>query len=486
MAETQTTLRIRSYNINGFDNSKECLYQDCEDAAFDILAMQEHWLRPSFKKEKGINKIKTLHQHFDGFATSGMNSQIGKTIMKGRPFGGTGFLFSKKLSKCLRARVDIKHERVTVMELNTQKHQILLINAYLPYFISSSNDAQIAEYRQTLAFLQTIMHSHPNHKFILLMDMNCNIFNFSHPCSSLICGMMKDYDLVSNYSFINDFNQETEYTRFDLKKKSFTLIDGILLSKCLSNIVSSSSIIHPHLNTSDHLPVELTIDVNVENFDFKKSQVTYFIPWKTLSDSELSHYRESMKNALCSISVPFHALNHNGEICENCDCLVALENFYEDIVSAVRIADQTLPRRRHGLAKPFWSPKLNDLKNKSFEAHKLWVNCDRPRSGPIYTEKICTNSQYKLLLRKSKRDTNSKITNELADNLLQKDNHSFWKNWNRLKKGHGDSSTMINGCISHDDIANTFADYFKSVYTKSNADDKLKTKFENTYIMITV
>ena len=66
--------------------------------------------------------------------------------------------------------MDIQHERVTVMEMISTPHEILLINAYMPYFITGNNDAQLAEYCSTLAFIQNIMESHPSHKFILLMD----------------------------------------------------------------------------------------------------------------------------------------------------------------------------------------------------------------------------------------------------------------------------------------------------------------------------
>ena len=481
MADDTIALRIRSYNINGYENSKECLFQDCEDDSFDILAVQEHWLRPSFKKEKGTNKIRSLHQRFDGYATSGMKSQVGKSIMKGRPFGGTGFIFNRKLSKCLRACVDIKHERVTVMELSTHNHKILLINAYMPYYINSGNDAQLAEYQQTLSFIQSIMHSHPSHQFILMMDLNCNLFTVSHPYSSLIRTFMEDYDLVDNYSFINNFDHSTNYTRFDLKRNSFTLIDGILFSRCLSDIILSSDIIHPHINTSDHLPVELTINVTIKKYEYKNSPVSFYIPWNTLNDSESSIYRDTMSTALRSISIPFHALNHNNTICNNCDCFSALESFYENIVSAVVTADRTLPRRRHGLAKPYWTPELNDLKKKSFDAHKLWLNCDRPRSGPVYNEKIRTNSQYKLILRKSKKECNNIISDDLANNLLNKDHNTFWKNWNKMKDSRGSTCSMIDGSISHDEIACTFANYFKSVYTKTDADDTLKANFESQY-----
>ena len=99
MDHQKTTLRIRSHNVNGFDSSSEFIRRECDDNSFSILALQEHWLRPSYRKQKGVNKLKVLHPDYDAFGTSGMNDQINQNILKGRPYGGTGFLFRKDLSK---------------------------------------------------------------------------------------------------------------------------------------------------------------------------------------------------------------------------------------------------------------------------------------------------------------------------------------------------------------------------------------------------
>ena len=135
----EINLTFRSQNVNGFKNSKEFLYNECHSNSFDLLAIQEHWLKPSHRKHTGTNSMKVLHPSFDAYATSGMDSQIGERLLKGRPYGGTGFLFQKSLSKCIRARVDLKHERVSVMELCTVNEKILLISAYMPYYNTDGN-----------------------------------------------------------------------------------------------------------------------------------------------------------------------------------------------------------------------------------------------------------------------------------------------------------------------------------------------------------
>ena len=476
-----TQIRIRTHNVNGFNNFREFLYDECNNAAFDVLALQEHWLRPSFKKDLGVNKLKTLHPSFNAFATSAMEAKVREQTMRGRPYGGTGFLFHKNLSKCIRPLVNLHHSRVTILELNTDCHKVLLINAYMPYFISGNNDVNLNEYRETLAYIQSVMMSHPGHKFILLMDFNCNLFDSNHPYSSLINCLVNEFDLVTNYSFIPNFDCKTEYTRFDAKRNSFTLIDGVLISRCLTDIVSSSRIIHPHINTSDHLPVELVINVCIEKFDPVIKPITLYIPWSTLTESELSMFRDTMASALKDVPIPTSALNHCHSMCNNDECLIAIETFYINIVSAIEIADRNLPRRKHGLSKPYWSPELTELKEKSLKAFRLWKDCGSPQSGPVFNEKIRTNYNYKLRLRQSKNVEKKGISDNLSNSLANKDHNGFWRNWNNLMHSQTSSSSSIDGCINDDDIANAFTNSYKKVYTKSDADRALRLKFNERY-----
>ena len=147
----------------------------------------------------------------------------------------------KALSKCVPARTDLNHDRIYVLELNTLNEKILLINLHMPYFKTDGNTEQLVEYQNTLALVENVMEKNPLHKFILFMDLNCNLFHSSHPYSSLVNSMITNFDLVTNYSFIDGFDENRDYTRFDTKRGSYTLIDGIILSKSLSYIIENST-----------------------------------------------------------------------------------------------------------------------------------------------------------------------------------------------------------------------------------------------------
>ena len=481
MDPSLTTLKIRSHNVNGYDNSSDFLYRECDSNSFSVLALQEHWLRPSFRRHKGTNKMKVLHPDFDSFATSAMSKQVGERVLKGRPFGGTGFLFHRNLSKCLRARVDIKCDRVTVMELCTTTDKILLINCYMPYFINGNNEAQINEYRDTVAFVENIMKSHETHKFILMMDMNCNIFNASHPYSSLINSIIDEYDLLTSYSFMDNFDSQSAFTRFDIKRNSYTLIDGIFISRSLAHIVQSSSILNPHDNVSDHLPLEIVISIDVEEFSYSKPRVTEYIPWSKLSQADIDSFQSTMLQALNSVSVPVCALNHCDSLCDSVSCIGSIEKYYHDIISCIAVADKTLPRRRHGFSKPYWSPELTDLKQKSYDAHRLWLDHGRPRSGAVFHEKRQTSLQYKLFLRRSKKAVDDGLSDDLTGHLINNDNGNFWRSFSQINGKTQINSSVIDGFIDHTDIANAFSSNLKRVYTDSPANQRLKNIFHTRF-----
>ena len=182
---------ISTHNVNGFTRNKEFLRTLCESNPNAIRAIQEHWLKPPFKKQLGVNKLRSLHPNFDGFGTSAMKHDVETRIVKGRPFGGTGFLYNKKFANCLKPLLNYAHERVTVMRLDTISYPILLINVYFPYYTSRDQAAQISMYRDTLGFVDTILSQNPNCKFMILADLNCNIYDIAHPYSKLIRELME-------------------------------------------------------------------------------------------------------------------------------------------------------------------------------------------------------------------------------------------------------------------------------------------------------
>ena len=115
------TITLSTLNVNGFARNKEFIFSHCDNNQNSIRAIQEHWLKPPYKKHAGVNQLRTLHPEFDGFGSSAMKKSIDSQIIKGRPYGGTGVLYNKKFSKCLKPLLNYSHERITVLQLETRK-----------------------------------------------------------------------------------------------------------------------------------------------------------------------------------------------------------------------------------------------------------------------------------------------------------------------------------------------------------------------------
>ena len=167
--ETQR-LRISTHNVNGFENSRSFLKSRCNNESDTIQCIQEHWLRPPCKKVKGITALRDRHDYFDGYGTSAMKTAVQKKILSGRPYGGTGFLWNKKLATSLKPRQEYQHERITVLEILNSRNTILCINAYLPYLNTSNVAEQTAIYLDTVGYIDFILSDNPGCYFLLLGD----------------------------------------------------------------------------------------------------------------------------------------------------------------------------------------------------------------------------------------------------------------------------------------------------------------------------
>ena len=124
MADHQS-LCISSHNIHGFTDKKEFLHSRCLSDPLLIQCIQEHWLPPPFKKRVGTNALRSVHDAFEGFATSAMKKAEENGIRRGRGFGGTGYIYPKSLSKSIKPLIKFNHERISVMYLQYCHHKCL-------------------------------------------------------------------------------------------------------------------------------------------------------------------------------------------------------------------------------------------------------------------------------------------------------------------------------------------------------------------------
>ena len=479
-----STITISSQNLNGFARNEGYVRGLCDRFPNTIRAVQEHWLKPPAKKFPGVNKLGLIHEEFDGWGTSAMRSSMEKEVTIGRPFGGTGFIWNKKYSLAVKPRLDYKHERVTVLELNSNDGRILLINAYMPYYKANNVIEQTALYSQTLTFIDTIMEMNPECSFILLSDLNCNIYDTRHSFSTLIRDLMLKRNLVSTYDTMNGFDPLSTWTRMGKRANgatSKTLIDYILVSRPLLSRINNVRVSEYPDNLSDHLPVEIDLRLDLDIFEYEKRQIPKCVNWKKVKDKIRDEYESVMENELNSIYTP--RLLHDNALCDNCDHINLIENYYCDIMKSVTIADSVLPRSSPTIQRDFWDDDLKRLKSESIDAYEIWKDDGRPVCGPIFELKKSAHYRYKLYLRKCQKEFDQARNDDLHSDLLNRDTMKFWHSWKSIHGSGQTNATRIEGNFKNDKIADCFADSFESVYSSNDREraSDLKAKFDHLY-----
>ena len=473
------SIKLISHNINGFDRNADFVRDLCSPLPSCIYGLQEHWLRPPYKNYPGVNKLKTLHPELDGWGVSAMKDKITTKILSGRPFGGTGFVWTKSLA--VKPRCEYSHERVSVVEINSNLGNIILINCYMPYFNNNDITSQLNLYVDALAFVDSVIKDNPDSKFIIMGDMNCNIYSGNNQFASVLNDFITDRKLTCTYDLKQDFDYSSSFTRSNLKLNSYSLLDYVFVSESLVPYVTSVNILDSVSNLSDHLPVAVDLSLDIVTFKPENVTLPMLIDWKSIDDETRSRYESVMDECLNNLNIPNFL--HGPQSCNDSSHIIAIERYYSDLIECIKTADLQLPRCKPTMRKCYWNEQLSSLKNDSIVAYDYWKINNCPKSGPIFEMKKNAHYRYKLYLRECQKTRDRSRNDLLNEDLINGDHHKFWKSYKYFNCSRAGSSAYVNGYTRNIDIANCFADSFKSVYETCDVSQsqKLRDEFHQLY-----
>ena len=250
-------MKISSHNVNGY--KEDYMNSRCNDSIDTIFCLQEHWLRPAYKKIRGLNQLRVAHPSFDGYGVSAMKGVHYSGINCGRGFGGTGFVFNKSFTPFLRPVLQYENDRMTVMELKDTNGSIFILNVYCPY--KKSGEEHKVSYLETLGAIENVLMSNPTARFIIAGDFNYDIYDTRQQMSNAVNELLVKYDLLCTHELDENFLVHNSYTRSCEKNNSYSLLDYIFISRSMRGNVKNCQILYDGGNPSDHFPVEMEIEV---------------------------------------------------------------------------------------------------------------------------------------------------------------------------------------------------------------------------------
>jgi exonuclease III len=433
----------------------------------DILCLTETWLRPcELYLIDEILKRSCLNDTFYVFTKSSMTDT--DASYTGRPFGGLAIICKKSTSFKFHV-IDIPSDRIMCVCVNDNegKPVQLIFDVYMPYYNSQPTQTEL--YIETVDILQSSVDHYGSLAPIqILGDFNVQLPNddldilknkhwYKASGFNKHSLIMNDF-LIANAFYVADhcFEQNSKFTYFNYKRNVFTWIDHIAISShTLSDVISCCICNHEDLNTSDHLPIRMTIKIPLSlsithKINYIGAAPTRPIKWEDVcKQSFLSRIKEKLA------TLPYIS-------CPQAD-QERLDNYMNHLTSVLIDSVQTASssHRKYYRPKPYWCPELSKLRDKKRFWWRMWVECDRPRSGAVFN---CYKGAKKLFRRFCRRSAKSLLDTSFAEiNRLFVDGRmtSFLRKL-KLKKQQKVTSTLQ---------AESFAEHFSALMNDTNCID---------------
>ena len=394
--------RVSSYNMHGLNQGCDMLKYLCNDLHCDVIFLQEHWQTPV-----NMNKILAFSDDYIGFGISAMEERV-KSVFHGRPYGGTSILVSSAYTKYIKHIVC--RERFVIILINS----IAFVNIYFP----CKSNCSVVNLMETVdnmidEIIVNLFTFAPKYIF-LGGDLNVDLRVVSD-VSKAIQKLVDSLDIINCY---NITTPSVEYTFHSISMGHRTLIDWLFVSRALETSVVDFDIIDREPNLSDHLPVVLNctlsdsiLNVNNDTDNNNNDCTTNVSTNLCWSKADLDGYYHITGDSLQSTFVEFSDLYKklfnefaitsaniigssvrstsisNYSIVRNI-AVFLIDKYYNELVqNLVAAAELSVPRisgAARSAAKHWWSDELDDLKARSIDAHAIWKDAGRPRSGPVF------------------------------------------------------------------------------------------------------
>ena len=262
--------------------------------SYDVIFLSEHWLsnfeRPLLKNISVSHHI--LFQNAEKHAN-------------GRPFGGNCFLVNKDLFKSF----DILHQdkHIFSLKLTCSESPIILIGVYLT--ASQNNSECQDEYLSQLALISALLEQYADEaECVVVGDFQSfptQIYDTkirNHPSRNILSHHLKSFLLNNDLDLIDIASGDgPNYTYHHVSLQRQSYIDHIVVSKFSSLDTVNCGVLEDQiLNTSDHLPVFISLKLNLINKINSQEQLNHEqlkIPsymWK--NNQFLSLYQENLQN----------------------------------------------------------------------------------------------------------------------------------------------------------------------------------------------
>ena len=465
---SQNSFRVSSFNCRSIKSSVTEVCELCGES--DIVFLQEHWLLP-FE----LDMLNSLHSDF--YSSSKSAVDISRSVLVGRPYGGTAVLYRKELATCIKV-VETCDPRLCAIKFDSNVGPILFVCVYMPCDQGDSdcfeNFLDICGKINSLYIEIDVVHC------MVAGDFNCQPGSRFY---DLLKQLAEDHNL--QLSDIKRLNNVFTYCRDGGLCTSW--IDHCLCSIGLDQLISSIEVLFQYVS-SDHKPI-MTIfsglcgNINAAVDNSVESNEVYF-DWSKADAHCLQMYKTMLNDHLSHVDIPVDVLTDADGHCATRGVKhrhVTIQKFYDSVMSCIMNACRlTIPQytpKSHCYTVPGWNDYVDEKHNEARRAYLDWMALGKPRQGFGFSVMNKTRAAFKLALRYCRQHEDMLRADSYARNLSDKEFKLFWSSIHKSSNAKSAQyANVVGGCIGDVNIAEMWRNHFEHLYN-SVKDDGSRNKF---------
>ena len=440
-------ISLVSYNARGLrvghsetDKSRRVIVDKLLERC-DILCVQETHLA-----KQDLERLNAVHGNFHGVGES--TTDLSTKVVRGRIPGGVAIMWNKKYDQLVNV-IRVGADWAIGIELSCNDKKIIILNVYMPYECTQNED----EYLSRLAFILSFIQDNSSSYIYLVGDMNADVSSVNSIFGKHLIQFCLDSGLIlsskvllpdDSFSYVSEAWHTTSW-----------------LDHCLCTVDAHDSIesikIDYELATSDHMPFSMVLNTGNLPVLLPVDNGTGIskIDWSKLSKMELDKYVTLIDTLLGNISIPKDALSCRDMNCVNVQHRKELCSMYDTIVEALCSSSRSLYKQKNKVlnVKPGWNEHVEELHAEARTTFKKWVEAGKPRQGPVFESKKCTNSNFKCALRYIKRNEKIMRSDSMAKKLQNNSVNDFWKEVKYINNCKTSLPSNIDGVCGPAEIA---------------------------------
>ena len=459
------SFNILTWNTRGLVASIPYLRSLVEEA--DVLCITEHWLHAN-----RLTKLSDIAGNIEFFGRASKFS-TGERFGYTKGQGGVAILWDKNL-KSVTPLVQLQHDRISGIRLQNENSAV--INIFCIYLPACGCEEDILTTLDELGAIidNTEMGSHN----ILCGDMNADLGLKGGPRSA----KQPDKRGLTLASFVEKYHLTATNLCKDARgpvnthvgPTGETCIDYVLVPNYLcESVLDCITLADNPLNTSDHLPVKISINLGDVPRGCSEGSIVKKLRWDKLDrDARYNKYQMPLGLDIEGLIQQSHDLNPTP---------IVIDETIEKLISLIRIHDKKVPRTSFKKnIKPYWCDELDHLKKLKVNAFRKWCNAGRPRdnTNPLYEQNKVAKRNFRRRIKQISRSYDEQKISD-AIRCSEIDRTIFWKLLKRERDGpmvKTPSIKNVHGKIVHkvEDILRVWARHFSSLGTPAespNLDD---------------